>query len=335
MKALALIGAGEARIVHVPEPIKQPGDVLLKVEMIGLCGTDLNSFRGKNPLVTYPRVLGHEIAATILEGTSALPPGTHVSVSPYTSCGICPACRRRRQNACRNNQTFGVQRDGALTERIAVPASKVYPSTLPLTSLCLVEPLTVGVHAVSRGRVTAADAVAIFGCGGVGLGAIAGSAFRGARTIAIDLDDRKLEVAQLAGATELIHSGREDVRQRLRDLTSGDGPDVIIEAVGLPETFRMAVEEVAFTGRVVYIGYTKEPVAYETRLFVQKELDILGSRNALPEDFREIMAMLAAERFPVEKAVTAIIPLAEGPSYLEQWSARPAAFTKIMVDLNQ
>ena len=335
MKALALIGSGEARIVHVPEPIKQPGDVLLKVEMIGLCGTDLNSFRGKNPLVTYPRVLGHEIAATILEGTSALPPGTHVSVSPYTSCGICPACRRGRQNACSNNQTFGVQRDGALTERIAVPASKVYPSTLPLTSLCLVEPLTVGVHAVSRGRVTAADTVAIFGCGGVGLGAIAGAAFRGARTIAIDLDDRKLEVAQLAGATELIHSGREDVRQRLRDLTSGDGPDVIIEAIGLPEIFRMAVEEVAFTGRVVYIGYTKEPVAYETRLFVQKELDILGSRNALPEDFREIMAMLAAERFPVEKAVTAIIPLAEGPSYLEQWSARPAAFTKIMVDLNQ
>lgn len=116
---------------------------------------------------------------------------------------------------------------------------------------------------------------------------------------------------------------------------AGDGPDVVIEAIGLAETFRMAVEEVAFTGRVVYIGYAKEPVAYETRLFVQKELDILGSRNALPEDFREVMAMLDAGRFPVDRAITAVVPLAEGPSYLERWSARPAAFTKIMIDLNQ
>jgi threonine dehydrogenase-like Zn-dependent dehydrogenase len=335
MKALSLTGAGQARVVNLPEPVKKAGDVLLKVEMVGLCGTDLNSFRGRNPLVTYPRVLGHEIAATILEGTAELPSGTHVSVSPYTNCGICPACLRGRQNACRDNQTFGVQRDGALTERIVVPVAKVYPSTLPLTSLCLTEPLTVGVHAVSRGRVMAADTVAIFGCGGVGLGAIAGSAFRGARTIAIDLDEEKLQTAQLAGATDLIHTGKEDVRQRLRDLTCGNGPDVMIEAIGLPETFQMAVEEVAFTGRVVYIGYAKEPVAYETRLFVQKELDILGSRNALPEDFREVMAMLDAGRFPVERAVTAIVPLAEAPSYLERWSARPAAFTKIMTDLNQ
>lgn len=335
MKALSLTGAGEARVIDVPEPTKQPGEVLLKVEMVGLCGTDLNSYRGRNPLVTYPRVLGHEIAATILEGTFDLPPGTRVSVSPYTSCGTCPACRSGRQNACRNNQTFGVQRDGALTERIVVPVSKVYPSTLPLTSLCLTEPLTVGVHAVSRGRVTAADTVAIFGCGGVGLGAIAGSAFRGARTIAIDLDDEKLHTAKLAGATDLINSGTENVRQRLCDLTSGDGPDVIIEAIGLAETFQMAVEEVAFTGRVVYIGYAKEPVAYETKLFVQKELDILGSRNALPEDFREVMAMLEAGRFPVDKAVSAIVSLEEAPPYLERWSARPAAFTKIMVNLNQ
>jgi threonine dehydrogenase-like Zn-dependent dehydrogenase len=334
MKALSLTGAGEARIVDVPEPVKQAGDLLLKVEMVGLCGSDLNSFRGKNPLVSYPRVLGHEIAATVLEGTAELPEGTRVSVSPYTSCGICPSCRRGRENACRNNQTFGVQRDGAVTERIVVPAAKVYPSTLPLKSLCLVEPLTVGFHAVARGRVTAADTVAIFGCGGIGLGAIAASAFRGARTIAIDLDDEKLETARLAGATDLIHSGKEDVRSRLRALTSGDGPAVIVEAIGLASTFQMAVEEVAFTGRVVYIGYAKEPVAYETRLFVQKELDILGSRNALPEDFRQVMAMLAAGRFPVDQTVSAVVPLAEGPEYLERWSARPAAFTKIIVDLN-
>jgi threonine dehydrogenase-like Zn-dependent dehydrogenase len=315
------------------EPQVAAPNLLLKVEMVGLCGSDLNSFRGRNPMVTYPRVLGHEIAATVVAGTTDLVPGTHVTVSPYTSCGICPSCRRGRENACSRNETLGVQRDGAITEYLSVPATKVYPSTLPLKSLCLVEPLTVGFHAAARGRVTKEDVVAVFGCGGVGLGAIAGAAFRGARTIAIDLDDAKLEVAKKAGATDLIHSGRENVAERLRSLTNGDGPDVIIEAIGLAETFRMAVEEVAFTGRVVYIGYTKEPVHYETKLFVQKELDILGSRNALPEDFLSVMEMLAAGRFPVDEAVTSIVSLAQAPGVLEEWSANPAAFTKIMIQM--
>lgn len=333
MRALALIEAGDARVIDVPEPVRRSGDLLLKVEMVGLCGTDLNSFRGKNPLITYPRILGHEIAATVLEGDEEVPAGTRVTVSPYTSCGQCPSCRRGRENACRHNETFGVQRDGAIAEWLSIPASKVYPSELPLKTLCLTEPLTVGFHAVSRGRVTGKDTVAIFGCGGIGLGAIAGAAFHGARTIAIDLDDAKLETARLAGATDLIHSSHEDVRERLREMTNGDGPDVMIEAIGLPETFRMAVEEVAFTGRVVYIGYAKEAVAYETRLFVQKELDIMGSRNALPKDFYEVMSMLEGGRFPVEAAVTSVVSLDEAPEMLAKWSANPAAFTKIMIQM--
>lgn len=333
MKALSLLGEGRVEITEIAEPTLNKGDLLLKVEMVGLCGSDLNSFRGRNPLITYPRVLGHEIAATVLEGNATVVAGTHVTVSPYTGCGKCPSCRRGRENACRYNETFGVQRDGAITERLAVPAGKVYPSTLPLKTLCLVEPLTVGFHAAARGRVTKDDVVAVFGCGGVGLGAIAGAAFRGARTIAIDLDDAKLATAAKAGATDLIHSKREDVRDSLRDITGGDGPDVMIEAIGLPETFRMAVEEVAFTGRVVYIGYAKEPVAYETKLFVQKELDILGSRNALPQDFLDVMAMLDVGRFPVAEAVTAIVTLDEAPSILSEWSANPAEFTKIMIQM--
>jgi threonine dehydrogenase-like Zn-dependent dehydrogenase len=335
MKALLLRGPGELQIVDIPEPGPKTGNLLLKVEMVGLCGTDLNSFRGRNPLVTYPRVLGHEIAATVVEGNATIAPGTHVSVSPYTSCGVCPSCRRGHENACRDNQTFGVQRDGAITELLSVAAAKVYPSTLSFKELALVEPLTVGFHAVARGRVQSTDTVAVFGCGGIGLGAIAGAAFRGARVIAIDLDDAKLETARLAGATELIHTSREDLRVRLRELTSGDGPDVMIEAIGLPETFRIAVEEVAFTGRVVYIGYAKETVAYETRLFVQKELDIMGSRNALPEDFHEVIKMLGTGKFPVAQAVTAIALLDQAPAIFSQWSANPAAFTKILIQMNQ
>ena len=250
MKALSLTGPGQVRIAEISEPGRQPGDILLKMEMVGLCGTDLNSFRGRNPLVTYPRVLGHEIAATVLEGNAA------------------------------------------------------------------------------------EDMVAVFGCGGIGLGAIAAAAFLGARTIAIDVDDAKLATAKLAGATDLINSSQTDVRAMLRELTDGDGPDVVIEAIGLTQTFQMAVEEVAFTGRVVYIGYAKEPVVYETKLFVQKELDILGSRNALPEDFLAVMKMLEAGHFPVNEAVTRIVSLDQAPAILAEWSANPAAFTKIMIEID-
>jgi 2-desacetyl-2-hydroxyethyl bacteriochlorophyllide A dehydrogenase len=332
MKTFQIQGPGAASVVDFPGVAKaSAGEVLLQVKLVGMCGTDLTTYRGGNPMVTFPRVPGHEIAATVVEASPGLPAGTHVTLSPYTSCGRCASCRRGRFNACRFNQTMGVQRDGGMTEYVSVPREKIYSSKLSLQELALVEPLTVGAHAVSRGRVTEADTVAVFGCGGVGLGAIAGAAFRGARTIAIDMDDRKLEIAQRAGAAELINTCRDDLHERLSALTGGDGPDVIIEAVGIPLTFRAAVEEVAFAGRVVYIGYTKEPVSYETRLFVQKELDILGSRNALPEDFKQVIRMLEAGRFPVGDAVSAIVSPEEAAAVLADWSADPGKYTKVMV----
>lgn len=331
MRAVSLQGPGHAEVVDLGAPIRRVGELLLRVEMVGLCGTDLNSFRGRNPLITFPRVIGHEISATVTEGSEKIPAGTRVTVSPYTSCGECASCLIGRFNACKNNQTFGVQRDGAMTEWISVPEEKVYASPLSLKELCIVEPLTVGVHAVSRGRVKSGDTVVVFGCGGVGLGAVAGAAFRGARTIAIDVDDAKLEAARAAGASDVIHSANENVHTRLQEMTDGHGPSVVIEAIGLSETFVAAVEEVAFAGRVVYIGYAKHPVAYETKLFVQKELDIMGSRNALPEDFREVIAMLEAGRFPVDAAVSTEIGMEEVPSILERWSESPTAFRKIMV----
>ncbi len=338
MKAVVVEGPGNAKVVEIPEPIPDEHDTLLQVRMIGLCGTDLNTFRGKNPLVTFPRVLGHEVAATILHAGSGLSAdlraGSNVTLAPYTACGTCSSCRRGRPNACRANQTLGVQRDGALTERIAIQPEKIYAAQLSPRELCLVEPLTVGFHAVARGRVGKDDIVAVFGCGGVGLGAISAAAFRGARVIAIDMDDAKLEIARKAGASDLVHSGKEDLHLRLSEITSGHGPDCIIEAIGLPQTFRSSVEEVAFTGRVVYIGYAKEPVAYETSLFVQKELDIMGSRNALPDDFREVIRMLEAKRFPVDDAISAVVPIEEAPEMLRQWSENPAAFTKIMVQVS-
>ncbi len=334
MKAVFMRGPGAVEIGDVAEPIRKPGEALLRVRYVGLCGTDLNSYRGRNPLVSYPRIPGHEIAATIAEiddGDAAFSVGSDVTLSPYTSCGGCAACRNNRNNACQFNQTLGVQRDGALAEYISVPVEKLYTGRLGLQELCLVEPLTVGCHAVSRARVRSSDTVAIFGCGGVGLGAVAASAFRGANTIAVDIDDGKLEVARKAGAASLINSQRQDPVAAIRELTGGLGPQVVIEAIGQPETFRAAVDLAAYTGRVVYIGYAKEPVTYETKLFVQKELDIMGTRNALPEDFREVIRMLEEHRFPVEAAISAIVEAKDAAEILAAWDGNPARYTKIMI----
>jgi threonine dehydrogenase-like Zn-dependent dehydrogenase len=338
MKALVVEEPGKARIIDVPEPVLRAGEALLQVRRVGLCGTDLNTFRGSNPLVSFPRVLGHEVSATVLACPDAENAaewvGADVTLSPYTACGACSSCRAGRVNACRSNQTLGVQREGALTERIAYPLAKLYRGRLSLEELCLVEPLTVGFHAVARGRVAEGETVAIFGCGGVGLGAIAGAAFRGARVIAVDVDDAKLAIARGAGAAETIQSGRTNLHEELQRLTDHHGPDCMIEAIGLPETFRAAVDEVAFCGRVVYIGYAKQPVAYETRFFVQKELDILGSRNALPENFAEVIRMLEDGRFPVRSAISAVVPMEDAPEMLRRWSETPSAFTKIMVQVS-
>ena len=334
MRALVIDRPGEARVIEMERPVADPLEATMRIRRIGLCGTDLSTFLGKNPLVTYPRIPGHEVAAT-LEHVPAndlgLAEGMNVTMSPYTSCGKCAACRQGRVNACCTNQTLGVQRDGALMDYLSMPLAKLYAAPLPVEELCLVEPLTVGCHAVARGCVTAADTVAIYGCGGVGLGAVAAAAFRDARVIALDIDDKKLAIARNCGARESINSARDDVHARLQEITGGHGPDVVIEAIGRPDTYRAAVEEVCFAGRVVYIGYAKDHVSFETRLFVQKELDIRGSRNALPQDFKEAIRMFEQKRFPTSDAISATVPLEEAPAILRAWSENPAAYTKIMI----
>ena len=338
MKAFVITEAGKTGIVEIEKPRPGDGDVLLRVHIVGFCGSDLNTFRGKNPMVTYSRIPGHEIAATIEEAGADVPdslaPGMTVTVAPYTSCGECASCRRGRPNACRSNETMGVQRDGAMTECIVAPWQKVYASEkLSANELALVEPLTIGFHAVNRGEVADNDVCAVFGCGAIGLGAIAAASYRATQVIAVDIDDAKLALARKAGAAHVINSASEPLHERLQELSGGRGPDVIIEAVGLPATYRAAVEEVAFTGRVVCIGYAKQPVEFETKLFVQKEVDIRGSRNALGE-FADVIDMLEAGRFPVDDVITTVVPFDEAGEALRAWDADPAAFTKILVSLD-
>jgi threonine dehydrogenase-like Zn-dependent dehydrogenase len=339
MKAFYITEPGKTAVRDVPTQAHAgPGEILLQTRLIGLCGTDLSTFRGKNPLVSYPRIPGHEIAATIVEMGADVPQefhtGMNVTVHPCTSCGQCASCKRGRFNACKFNETLGVQRDGAMREYFAAPWQKVFRTdSLSLRELSLVEPLAVGFHAAVRGRVAAEDIVAVIGCGTVGLGVIACAVSRGATVIAVDLDDAKLALAQQVGAQHTIQSDRQPVHETFLALTGGHGADVVVEAVGVPDTYRMAVEEVAHTGRVVYIGWAKEPVQYETKLFVHKELDILGSRNSLTE-FPDVIAMLERKQFPVESTISATVSLSGAGDALTRWNAAPQAFTKILVEVD-
>lgn len=340
MRALEIQAPGVCGLTDRPEPQVQAGGVLLRVRLIGYCGSDLNTFRGLNPLVSYPRIPGHEVAATVEAVGAGVPasirPGMDVTVLPYTTCGRCSSCLRGQTNACRNNQTLGVQRDGALTRLAAVPWEKVVIAPgLSLPELALVEPLSVGFHAVERARVEADDTVMVLGCGMIGLGAIAGAALgRRARVIAVDVDDAKLDLARAAGARETINSRSQNLATRVAELTGGHGPGAVIEAVGSPETFVAAVDLASFAGRVVYIGYSKNPVTYETKHFILKELDILGSRNATAQNFRDVVAVLGSGRYPVARTITQTVTLDEAAGAMGRWAANPGAVTKIHVTLD-
>jgi len=328
MKAIQITEAFRTALTDLPKPEAEAGKVLLKIHYVGFCGSDLKTFLGENGMVTFPRIPGHEVAAEVISVGTDVPEGilSHgdtVTVNPYTSCGKCPSCRRRRYNACQYNETLGVQRDGAMTEYLSIPWEKVIPCRdIALQNAALIEPMSVGFHAVSRGRVTDSDTVMVIGCGMVGLGAVAGAVLRGATVIAADIDDEKLTLARELGAQYTYNT-----------TASSEGipePDVVIEAVGSVPTYRMAVEKVAFTGRMVCIGYAKSEVSLPTGLFVKKELDIMGSRNAEPEDFEAVIRYVRTH--DVSRFISGIIKPRDVQKALTEWAAAPGRIFRILVD---
>lgn len=339
MKALFLTAIGQTAIREIEKPQVGPNDVLIKIGMVGFCGGDLNGFKGLFELQEYPNILGHEVGGTIEERGDLVPDsfkiGNKVTVYPYLNCGKCISCRKGHRNACQDNKTMGVRRPGAMTRYVAIPWQDLFASEkLSLKELALVEPLTVGFHAAARGRVSNQDRVAVIGCGIVGMGAIASAVNRGAEVIAIDIDDSKMAIAKKIGVAHTINTTQEDLHEALLRITDGDGPDVIIEAVGNALTYRAAVDEVAYTGRVVCIGYAKSAVEFNTGLFVRKEIEILGSRNCTTE-FPEVIAYLEAGKFPVDDVISKIVSLADAGTALADWAVNPTGITKIMVDFDQ
>lgn len=337
MKAIQITASSEMKVVEIEKNCVSAGEVMVKLHYVGFCGSDLNTFLGRNPMVKLPVIPGHEVGATIEalgEGVpEGLTVGMNVTLNPYTNCGKCASCRNGRVNACQFNETLGVQRSGVMTEYAVVPWQKVIPAEgISPRDCALIEPMSVGFHAVSRAGVEDNEVVIVIGCGMVGLGAVVRSSLRGATVIAIDLDDEKLALAKQVGATHVINSAKENVHERVQALTQNMGADVVIEAVGSPATYVMAVDEVSFTGRVVCIGYAKSEVAFQTKLFVQKELDIRGSRNALPSDFRAVINYMKSTNFPAESFISRIVKPADAAEAMKEWAASPAKVFRILVE---
>ena len=338
MKAIQITHQQQLNVIDKMMP-ENPGDgeVLLRLCYVGFCGSDINTFMGRNTMALNPVIPGHEVGAIIEAVGKKVPdtlkPGMTVTCNPYTNCGKCASCRNGRVNACQHNETLGVQRNGAMQEFIILPWEKVIPAgTLTTKTSALIEPMSVGFHAVSRAKVTDIDVVMVIGCGMVGLGAIVRSALRGATVIAADIDDEKLELAKKMGASFSLNTKTEDVHERLSEITDGFGPDVIIEAVGSIPTYQMAVNEVAFTGRVVCIGYAKSEVSFQTKYFVQKELDIRGSRNATPQDFRAVIHYLERGTCPIDNLITKLIKPEDALETMKWWSENPGKVFRVLVE---
>lgn len=338
MKAVQITTPGQLEVVEIEKPALKAGMVMIKLQYVGFCGSDLNTWRGRNGMAKMPVIPGHEVGAVIEAVGEGVPenlqPGMTVTVNPYTNCGKCASCRNGRVNACEHNQTLGVQRDGVMCEYAVLPWEKIIPATgISPRDCALIEPMSVGFHAVDRSLTTDIDVVMVIGCGMVGMGAIVRASLRGATVIALDLDDEKLALAKQMGATYVINSKTDDVHARLQEITGGFGPDVIIEAVGSVPTYQLAVNEVAFTGRVVCIGYAKDDVSFPTRLFVQKELDIRGSRNAMPSDFRAVIRYMQRGTCPVEQLITKIISPEETQDTMQWWDKNPGKVFRLLVQL--
>ena len=332
MKALVIVEPGRVEIRDIVKPTPDKGEVLLRVGVVGFCGSDKKTYLGENAMVVGPRIPGHEIGATIAEIGSGVPSrlkvGMNCTVLPYTECGRCSACEQKRINTCENNQTAGVQRDGAMCEYIAVPHGKIITSDkLTLSELALVEPLTVGFHAVDRGSVSknGADKVLVMGVGAVGLGAIAGAKNRGNDVTAWIRSRDKVKIAEAMGASGIY-------------IPTNDFPqshyNVVIEATGAGEMISRALDAVQTAGRVVYVGYASGDVVLPNfSLLTKKEADVFGSRNATINDFNEVIQMMEAGRLPVEQLVSREVSLENAGDALKQWSEGGSAI-RILVNVS-
>lgn len=337
MKAIVIDEPGKIEIREIPMPEVKEGEALLKVKYVGICGADLASYTGNQPFTTYPRIPGHEFSAEIIEipeNDRGLKAGDIVTCNPYFNCGECYSCKRGYVNCCTDNQTMGVQRDGAFCEYIAMPIERIYDGKgLSAQELALIEPFSISQHAVSRAEIKKSDTVLVIGAGPIGLFALIAAKQKCKRIVVADILDNRLELAKEYGADAVVNTKDISLIEFTDKYTDGNGFDVCIEACGAPETFLGCIDCCAFAGNVILIGNGKRETNFVHSVILKKELNIHGSRNALKDDFMSNIELVSSGKADVMKMVSGIYDLNNATEAFDALKNNNGTLAKLLIKI--
>ena len=338
MRTIILHEPGDLRGIERDAPgTPAPGMALVRVRRVGVCGTDFHAWRGRQPFFTYPRVLGHELAGEVVSlggDVSGVSIGDRCAIEPYIDCGACASCRRGRGNCCERLQVLGVHMDGGMCEWLQVPGRKLHPSNrLDLDTLAIVETLSIGAHAVRRAAPAAGSPVLVVGAGPIGLGVAAFARAAGAEVAVMDVNAERLAFCRRhVGVTRTLQPAGDDTLSAVRTVL-GETPLFVFDATGHQGSMQQAFALPAHGGTLVFVGLVQADIAFRDPDFHRRELTLLASRNALPEDFAHVLATLENGRLDVSPWVTHRAALTDVPSVFPAWTSPDARVIKAIVDV--
>ncbi len=341
MKAISCIKPFEFQLVDIEKPAKRAGEALIHVRRVGVCGTDIHAFHGNQPYFTYPRILGHEIAGVIEElddGVDGFFVGDQVAVVPYMHCGKCIACRNGKPNCCTDMRVLGVHIDGAMAEWISVPVTHlVKTNDLTLDQSAIIEPLSIGAHAVRRSGITKNDSVLVIGGGPIGLGVMAFAKRKGANVVAMDTNVERLEFcrtwAHINASVSAFDQPMEAITAQITANFGGEYPTAVFDATGSVGSMNSALQYVAHGGKLIFVGLVKENVTFPDPEFHKRETTLLSSRNATREDFQEVHKAMVEGFIDDTKYITNRIAFADLADEFERITSPEAKAIKVIVDL--
>jgi 2-desacetyl-2-hydroxyethyl bacteriochlorophyllide A dehydrogenase len=317
-------------------PVFAKGNTLLKIERIGICGTDLHAYEGTQPFFNYPRILGHELAATVVQtDAEGFLPGEAVTFIPYFNCGTCIACRNGKPNCCVNLKVCGVHIDGGMREYLSVPSyTLVHGERLGFDELALIEPLAIGAHGVSRAAVAKDEFVLVIGAGPIGLGAMEFARIAGAKVIAMDINDARLNFCkEKLGINFTVNPAAENAAERLKEITNGDMPSVVIDATGNLKAINNAFQYMGHGGRYVLIGLQKGDISFSHPEFHKREGTLMSSRNATRADFEHVIHAMKGGLVSPATYITHRVLFNEVKANFESWLNPASGVIKAMVEM--